>query len=339
MKRFLIVALCVVFARHSIAQEMDKELTQVASRLATLTSENGKKKVTVLDFTDLDGRSSELGKYVAEQLTVNMVIVKSNFSLVDRQNLKKILAEHKLTETGLIDPENAKKLGKFAGVDALILGNVVKKNARTISLTAKIITTDTAEIVGAAKADFNIDDNVKELVEKPQPPPEISPEDKAKAAALQDDKAKVVKAFGDLRVEVQSLKIVNGKDYFLTMMLTNMSPKKSAWVALNFTSGYNPKALLRDSDEHEFQTSQGGVSGIAHVAYVSYPDTGMGFYNATELKPKESAIATIKLFSPSRKTATAGKCTLLLEVLTGNEYQNGFGKCTLNSIVAKIEAD
>src|SRR5690242_1036441 len=82
---------------QALAQEMDKELSDLATKLAALTKDSGKKKVTVLDFTDLQGNASELGKYVAEELTVNLVIVKTNFSVLDRANLRKILAEHKLT--------------------------------------------------------------------------------------------------------------------------------------------------------------------------------------------------------------------------------------------------
>jgi len=40
-----------------------------------------------------------------------------------------------------VDPDNAKKLGMFAGVDALILGTMVPMN-QDVELTAKIITTD-----------------------------------------------------------------------------------------------------------------------------------------------------------------------------------------------------
>src|ERR1051326_1481174 len=122
---------------------MDKELQNLADKLGAAIKEHGGKKVTVLDFTDLQGNSEgELGKYIAEQLTIDLVMSKRDFSVLDRANLKKILAEHKLTATGLVDPENAKKLGMFAGVDAMILGTIVSKN-QNISLTAKIITTDT----------------------------------------------------------------------------------------------------------------------------------------------------------------------------------------------------
>jgi len=42
------------------------------------------------------------------------------------------MTEHKLTATGLVDPENAKKLGMFAGVDALVLGTMVSRVGNTM---------------------------------------------------------------------------------------------------------------------------------------------------------------------------------------------------------------
>src|SRR6185295_17191188 len=163
-QRIVTVILVFILCGHALAQaqDMDKELSDMATKLATLTKDNGKKKVTVLDFTDLQGGSSELGKYIAEELTVDLVMVKTNFSVLDRANLRKILAEHKLTATGLIDPENAKKLGQFAGVDALILGTIIPKGQK-VALTAKIIATDTAEILGAARAEFQADEMVQKL--------------------------------------------------------------------------------------------------------------------------------------------------------------------------------
>src|SRR6185369_7561001 len=82
---------------------------------------------------------------------------------IDRANLKRILDENKLTISGLIDPDNAKKLGKISGVDAFVLGSVtVLKN--DVQLTAKIIDTDTAEILGAGKARVSKDDEMTQLL-------------------------------------------------------------------------------------------------------------------------------------------------------------------------------
>src|SRR5258708_26166430 len=99
--RTITVILCVLSCSYALAQtqDIDKELSTLAEKLAPSITEHGKKKIAVIDFTDLQGVSSELGKYIAEQLTVNLVMGKRDFSVLDRANLKSILAEHKLTAT------------------------------------------------------------------------------------------------------------------------------------------------------------------------------------------------------------------------------------------------
>ena len=204
--RAITVILCLLLGGHALAQsqDIDTELAKLSDKLVTQIKDQGKKKVAVIDFTDLQGGSSELGKYIAEQLTVNLVMGKRDFSVLDRANLKSVLAEHKLTATGLIDPETAKKLGMFAGVDALILGTIIPKGQNT-SINAKIITTDTAEIVGAARAEFKVDNTVQQLASKPATESNAG----GNSVDLNNDVAKVVKSFGDLRVELLSLQIVS----------------------------------------------------------------------------------------------------------------------------------
>src|ERR1039457_5064593 len=91
----IVLALCV--CTSVLAQDMDTELTRLTGELSGQIKDHGSKKVTVLDFTDLDGNPSEIGKYVADQLTVDFVMRKRVFSILDRANLKRIMDEHKLT--------------------------------------------------------------------------------------------------------------------------------------------------------------------------------------------------------------------------------------------------
>lgn len=62
------------------------------------------------------------------ELTVNSVAsLPRSFPLplpVRERGLKSIIKENKLSATGLIDPATARKLGKVAGVDALITGTL-----------------------------------------------------------------------------------------------------------------------------------------------------------------------------------------------------------------------
>ena len=102
-QHFIATILCIVLCGQTLgrAQDMDTELSKLTEDLAAKIKDHGSKKVTVLDLTDLDGNTSEIGKYVAEQLTVDFVMKKRDFAVLDRANLKKIMDEHKLTASGL----------------------------------------------------------------------------------------------------------------------------------------------------------------------------------------------------------------------------------------------
>ena len=253
---------------------MDKELSSLSEQLAGKIKDQNKKKVAVLDFTDLEGSANgELGRYIAEQLTIDMVMEKRDFAVLDRANLKKILAEHKLTATGLVDPDNAKKLGQFAGVDALILGNIIPKGTN-INLTAKIITTDTAEIVGAARAQFINDQSVQQLLSKP-----AIHEGMADASTAADPDRKI---FGDLQAKVESLRVTTAGPRYslakLTLLITNTSETLTYGVAAVY--GWNDTFHLSNDRGDEFQGTD--LRGIEKFSQSNGGEVG----KMTELPPK-----------------------------------------------------
>ena len=299
------VAICFLLYSQSPAQTegMEQELSTLAQKLSGQIKDQAKKKVTVLDFTDLQGGSSELGRYVAEQLTVNLVMGKKDFSVLDRANLRSILAEHKLTSDGLIDPANAKKLGSFAGVDALILGNMVSMKDN-IEITAKIITTDTAEIVGAAKAKFNTDETVQNLLQRQ------APEFAARGPA-KPKQPSVGKTYGNLRIELSSLRIVNGKQYSLTATLTNVGPREKVWAQVHAEGDNILKSTFTDPEGYEFKARAEDVSGLPCGYWLQY----LGVQGKlVALKPGDWLSGTVK-FTAEGRAAAPGKCRIQLGVI------------------------
>ena len=316
-------------------QDMDTEISNLATNLASVIQKQEKKKVAVIDFSDLEGRSSDLGKYVAEQLTVDLVMVRHDFSVLDRGNLRKILAEHKLTATGLVDPDNAKKLAQFSGVDAIILGTVTPKK-QNVAVTAKIITTDTAEIVGAGKAQFKADDTVQQLASKA-----ASDTGSNSGGASSEDKPKVAKTIGDLRVELPSLKMVDSSQLLLSMNLMNLNSNRSIFVALNADMMNVPHAALRDNAGAEFNSGpyDRGVSGIPSIMYSQYSYQGPGFSKAVEIRPSDSITATVKFISRNGRVAEPKEYSVQMEFIISYDFSNGFGRGTVNNIAAKIKAE
>jgi|SRR5665213_883772 len=329
--RIIIALLCFVLGGRALAQDIDTALENLTEKLATQITDQGKKKIAVIDFTDLQGNTSELGKYIAEQMNVDFVMQKRNFSVLDRANLKSILDEHKLTSKGLIDPDNAKKLGMFAGVDALILGTIIPKG-QNFSITAKIVTTDTAEIIGAGRSQFSQDTNIQQLVSQ-----QTATTGGGGAESLDKDAVKVTKKLGNLSVGLQSLQIVNGgRQYILTMTLANISTNKSIWVAMSGGMVGNAHQSIFDPNGYEFVNADRDVTGVASTLF-QYPANA--FTQATEINPGDSTEVTIGFHSVQGRNATAGQCKVQLEFLIGDDFNNGYGLCVQKSFMARMDAE
>ena len=280
------IVLCGQIAR---AQDMDAAITKLTEDVAAKIKENGNKKVTVLDFTDLDGNSSELGKYVAEQLTVDFVMTKRDFSVLDRANLKKILDEQKLSASGLVNPENAKKLGMVSGVDAMIFGTIVPVG-QNINVTVKVITTETAEVAGGAKTKFVADDSVQQMLSKSSKTEKAA--NTGHAASTPSDKP-----FGDLQAKIESITSLPNNIYTgyirMTLIISNASETTTYGVAIksDFYRTYN----VSNDRGDEFHATE--VSGIQKVSK-GYDARYQG--ELTDIPPKTA----IKIVSKSQTTFT-----------------------------------
>ena len=60
-----LLAVLFASAEQLPAQSFDKELAELATSVSKSLQENERKKATVLDFVDLQGNVSELGRFIA----------------------------------------------------------------------------------------------------------------------------------------------------------------------------------------------------------------------------------------------------------------------------------
>lgn len=191
------------------AQTLDQEMAGLADKLSKALVAKGCKNVAALDFTDLQGQPTELGRYLSEQLTVEIVATGS-VSMVDRANLKSILAEHKLTEEGLVNPANAKKLGEFAGVDAILIGNATVLDDGVV-LMVKAVSTASAQIVAAGRIKFPKTSEIQQLFNRSVSSsagvsgPSAAAGVERATSSYQDSSAIATKDIGPLRVVLKSV--------------------------------------------------------------------------------------------------------------------------------------
>lgn len=120
----------------------------LADKLVSKLQSAGQKSATVLDFTDLQGQATELGRFLAQELSDQLVAGAQTVSFVDRVNLQFLLKENKLSMEGLVDPKSSRKLGNMIGIDTVIMGTVTPLG-NGVRLSVRAVAVETGKIVAA----------------------------------------------------------------------------------------------------------------------------------------------------------------------------------------------
>ena len=161
---------------------------QVSAQQSGAPQQQGRKKrVAVFDFDYATVASStnatlgpnvDVGKGISD-LLVKYLVQDGTYSVIERKAMEKILAEQNFSNSDRANPNSAAKLGKLLGVDAIIVGSITqfgndtkntnvggggggwggfgmggfshKKSKAIVSIDARIVDIDTAEILGVAE--------------------------------------------------------------------------------------------------------------------------------------------------------------------------------------------
>lgn len=169
---FSFVFMCLVLDATA-QEEFDNKLSAVSNDIATKLNNKGIKTVAVSTFTNLDGQVTHLGKYIAEEFSVNLSNATGGFALMDRNHFQQILAEHKLKSDGLTDPATAKELGKWVNVDAIVIGTIEVLTEK-IRLVVKVLDIKTTFIIGASRGDLPNTPSITKIISSTSTPPETS---------------------------------------------------------------------------------------------------------------------------------------------------------------------
>ena len=171
MKKILFTLLIFIGTlSETIAQNnsFDKSLTDLTSTLIEKLQSQKQKKMAVWDLSDLNGQVSTIGKYIAEDISINL---SGKFQIANRNQLNIIMKENQLGTNGTIDLTAMKKLKSIANLDIIITGTItVFEN--NIKITLQAIDSG-ANIIAATKGEIVINDEIKQLldrkIEQPQP--------------------------------------------------------------------------------------------------------------------------------------------------------------------------
>jgi len=137
----------------------DNNLKQLTDELATELSSYHTQKMAVWELTDIDGATLKIGKYIAEDISINLA---SKFHVVNRNQLATIIKENNLKREGFVDQTTAKQLKRLSNIDIIITGTITVLSS-TIKITLEALDED-ANIVAGTKGDVHMNDDIRELL-------------------------------------------------------------------------------------------------------------------------------------------------------------------------------
>lgn len=85
-----------------------------------------KEKIAVFDFQGVHNDANMTA--IAENEMISLLVEQKRFDVVERQQLARILQEQQLSNTGIIDVEQATEIGKIAGIKYAVFGQVTNVN-------------------------------------------------------------------------------------------------------------------------------------------------------------------------------------------------------------------
>lgn len=213
------------------------EIDQIARDLADKALTSNTRTIAVVDLTDLNGSVTELGRFVAEELS-SALAEEGSLQVIDRIHLRSILQEHKLAATGLIDPLTARKLGEITGVQGLVTGTITEFGD-SVRISAKVLDTATARIHAAVRGDIPKTDAIKELLgqdidaagtpgrEPSAPVPSASP-------VIESKQTQEIREFS---FQLQRCE-VDGKDSIVCYLVITNNNRQDRDLAIGYTCDY-----------------------------------------------------------------------------------------------------
>ncbi len=144
-----------LFFAHLALGAVDEELSTIAKKLVMQLEQKSLKRIAITEFVTLSGERTGATKFLTDQLTINLVSEAKRFDVIDRANIDSLLQEHKLSQTGLLDQDTVRKLGKFAGVDAVLVG-VATQRSSSVNLSIKVLDVETAAIRAALSINISV---------------------------------------------------------------------------------------------------------------------------------------------------------------------------------------
>ena len=157
----LIAALCLVSMASRVFGETGKR--SIAEKAVPEANSITSVTVAIMDFESKAPGNPDLGSQVGDILTARLSVY-DQFQLVERKKLEKLLQEHQLNLTGMVDANRAVKVGKMLGARIMVFGRAFTVD-KDLYFVGKVVGTETSRVKGVI-AKGNLEGNLSDIIDQ-----------------------------------------------------------------------------------------------------------------------------------------------------------------------------
>lgn len=139
-------------------------------------------------FTDLEGKPTKQGILLADDFSVALTN-RAGLNVIDRDQIDLLLKQHKIDQSGLVDPATAARFGQISGIQAMALGTVLP-HGNTVRLSVKVIDIETAQVLATGKKNLLRTEKLESLEDPSAESPGAEPETTETASKPKTKKSK-----------------------------------------------------------------------------------------------------------------------------------------------------
>lgn len=148
----------------ALEKGIDQGLLEISRQITESIPSNSKTTIAVMDFNDLQGNVTLLGRYIGEEL-ITRLFQSKQVEVIERSLLDKAIQELKFNTSDLVDASNAKQLGRVVGADAIVVGTLTDLG-QSLKINARVIMVESGKVIGAASVQIVQDTNMERMQKK-----------------------------------------------------------------------------------------------------------------------------------------------------------------------------
>ena len=174
---FIISTTSIIFTQN--AQEFSTFLEKIVQEINDSNPSDRPKRLAVMTFISTSALSpstgqNEFGEYLTESIISALAADTRKFKIIERKRLDLILKENALILGGIINENQAIKLGELAPID-LILSGTYTKLEDNIDINSRLIDVVTGEVMSSIAGTVILTDNLASLFYQSELPADYDP--------------------------------------------------------------------------------------------------------------------------------------------------------------------